>query len=116
MYSEFKLINLPLSYFPSTSTQNLSVSTKLTNHPYYIRYKVPIDSFPDEGSHKKKATTCDKNEEISFTDGVVAQTAITDQNELIMQLIAEMRIEIQRRQYLPPPGFAVNASTDGWPL
>lgn len=65
---------------------------------------------------RKKATTCDKNEEISFTDGMVAQPAITDQNKLIMQLNAEMKIEMQRRQDPPPPDFAVNALTDGWPL
>ena len=43
----------------------------------------------------------DNNEEISLINVVVAQLAIADQNELIMQLmqqIAETKLEIQRRQ------------------
>ena len=60
----------------------------------------------------------DNNEEISLTDVVVAQPTLADQNELILQLmqqIAEMRVEIQRKQDLPPPIFVVNAQPDGRP-
>ena len=60
----------------------------------------------------------DNNEEISLTDVVVAQPGLVDQNELILQLmqqIAEMRVEMQRRQDLPPPIFAVNTPPDGRP-
>ena len=59
----------------------------------------------------------DNNEEVSLTDVVVAQPTVAEQNELILQLmqqIAEMRVEMQRRQDLPPPGFAANAA-DGRP-
>ena len=55
---------------------------------------------------------------MSLTDVVVAQPTVAEHNELIMQLmhqIAEMRVEMQRRQDLPPPGFAANAA-DGKPL
>lgn len=58
----------------------------------------------------------DNNEEISLTNVVVAQPSIADQNELILQLmqqIAEMRVEMQRRQDLPLPGFTANALIDG---
>ncbi|XP_015163374.1 uncharacterized protein [Solanum tuberosum] len=61
----------------------------------------------------------DNNEETSLTDVVVAQPALADQNELIIQLmqqIAEMRVEMKRKQDLPPPIFAVNAQPDGRPL
>ena len=50
----------------------------------------------------------DNNEEISLSDVVVAQLTIADQNELIMQLmqqIAKLRVEMQRRHNLPPLGF-----------
>ena len=60
----------------------------------------------------------DNNEEIYFTDVVVAQPTITDQNELIMQLrqqIVYIRVEIEIRQDLPLEGFTINASTDGRP-
>ena len=60
----------------------------------------------------------DNNEEVSLTDVVVVQPTVANQNELIMQLmqqIAEMRVEMQRRLDLPPPGFAANAA-DGRPL
>ena len=59
----------------------------------------------------------DSNEELSLTDVVVDQPTIADQNELIMQLmqqIAKIRVETQRRQDLPPPGFAANPA-DGRP-
>ena len=39
----------------------------------------------------------DINEEVSLTDVVVAQPTVAEQNELIMQQIAEMRVEMQRR-------------------
>lgn len=47
---------------------------------------------------------------------MVAQPAIADQNELIMQLmqqITKMRVEMQRRQDLSPSIFNVNASIKG---
>ncbi|KAK4715537.1 hypothetical protein R3W88_013875 [Solanum pinnatisectum] len=50
------------------------------------------------------------------TDVVVAQPVVADQNELIVQLmqqIAEMRVEMQRRQDLPNPAFI--APADGRP-
>ena len=59
----------------------------------------------------------DNNKEVSLTDVVVDQPTVADQDELIlhlMQQIAEMRVEIQRRQDLPPPEFAANAA-DGRP-
>ena len=59
----------------------------------------------------------DNNEEVSLTDVVVAQPTVAEQNELIMQFmqhIAEMRVGMQRRKDLPPPGFASNAA-DGRP-
>ena len=59
----------------------------------------------------------DNNEEINFTNVVVAQPTIEDQNELIMQLmqqIAEMRVQVQRRRDLPPLGFAASIA-DGRP-
>uniref|UniRef100_M1A8M7 Uncharacterized protein n=1 Tax=Solanum tuberosum TaxID=4113 RepID=M1A8M7_SOLTU len=60
----------------------------------------------------------DNNDEISLTDVVVSQPAAIDQNELIMQLmqqIAEMRIEMQRRQDLSNSIFAFNPPGDGRP-
>ena len=33
-----------------------------------------------------------------------------------MQQITDMRVEMQRRQDLPPPGFTINALIDGRPL
>ena len=59
----------------------------------------------------------DNNEEVSLTDVVVAQPTVAEQNELIMQLIqqvAEMRVEMQRKQDMPPPRFAPNTA-DGRP-
>ena len=55
----------------------------------------------------------DNNEEVSLTDVVVAQPTVVEQNELIMQQIAEIWVEMQRRQDLPPPGFAANATEGG---
>ncbi|KAK4710153.1 hypothetical protein R3W88_004666 [Solanum pinnatisectum] len=60
----------------------------------------------------------DNNEEIGLTDVVVAHPTVTDQNELIIQLmqqIAEMQVEMQRRQDLPNPAFIFNAPADGRP-
>uniref|UniRef100_M1DXM3 Uncharacterized protein n=1 Tax=Solanum tuberosum TaxID=4113 RepID=M1DXM3_SOLTU len=88
---------------------------KLVGHPYFTRSKAPKDSFPDQSLLKGKAVIGDNNDEISLTDVVVAQPAAADQNELIMQLmqqIAEMRIEMQRRQDLRNLGFAFNAPAD----
>ena len=53
----------------------------------------------------------DNNDEGRLTDVVVAQSTVAEQNELIMQLIqqvAEMRVDMQRTQDLPPPGFVPN--------
>nr|XP_025888955.1 uncharacterized protein LOC112942271 [Solanum lycopersicum] len=53
----------------------------------------------------------DNNEEVSRTDIVVAQPTVVEQNELISQLmqqIADIRVEMQRRQDTPPPGFGPN--------
>ncbi|XP_069148216.1 uncharacterized protein [Solanum lycopersicum] len=53
----------------------------------------------------------DNNDEVSLTDIVVAQPTVAEQNELIAQLmqqIAEMRVEMQRRQDTPPSGFGPN--------
>uniref|UniRef100_M1DMI1 Integrase core domain containing protein n=1 Tax=Solanum tuberosum TaxID=4113 RepID=M1DMI1_SOLTU len=91
---------------------------KLTKHPYFTKSKAPKDSFPDQNSQKGKAVMGDNNEEIDLTDVVVAQSTVADQNELIMQLmqqIAEMRVEMQRRQNLPNPIFAFNPLGDGRP-
>uniref|UniRef100_M1BQZ8 Uncharacterized protein n=1 Tax=Solanum tuberosum TaxID=4113 RepID=M1BQZ8_SOLTU len=60
----------------------------------------------------------DNNDEVGLTDVVMAQPAATDQNELIMQLmqqIAEMRVEMQRRQDLSNPIFAFNTPGDRRP-
>uniref|UniRef100_M1CGJ6 Uncharacterized protein n=1 Tax=Solanum tuberosum TaxID=4113 RepID=M1CGJ6_SOLTU len=67
---------------------------------------------------QRKAAMSDNNEEIDLTDVVVAHPVLADQNELIMQLmqqIAEMRVEMQRKQDLPPPIFTFNAQLDGRP-
>ncbi|XP_015160926.1 uncharacterized protein [Solanum tuberosum] len=67
---------------------------------------------------KRKSSNGDNNEEIDLTDVVVAQPVLADQKELILQLmqqIAEMRVEMQRKQDLPSPIFAVNAQPNGRP-
>lgn len=54
---------------------------------------------------------------MSLTDVLVSQPIIADLKDLIlqlMQLIPEMRVEMQMRQDLPPPGFAGNTA-DGRP-
>ena len=59
----------------------------------------------------------DNNDEVSLTDVVVAQPTVAEQNKLIAQLmqqIAEIRVEMQRRQDTPPPGFGPNF-VDGRP-
>ena len=53
----------------------------------------------------------DNNDEVSLTDVVVAQPTVAEQNELIAQLmqqIADMRVEMQRRRDTPPLGFGPN--------
>ena len=53
----------------------------------------------------------DNNDEANPTDVVVSQPIVAKQNELIAQLmqqIAEIRVEMQRRQDTPPPGFGPN--------
>ncbi|KAK4717802.1 hypothetical protein R3W88_016140 [Solanum pinnatisectum] len=76
----------------------------------------PTDSFPGQSSRKGKSTMGDNVEDTGLTDVVVAQPVVADQNELIVQLmqqIAEMRVEMQRRQDLPNPAFT--APADGRP-
>ena len=93
------------------------MSIKLADHPYFTRSKGPADSFPRQSSDKGKTVMGDFNEEVSLTDVVVAQPTIADQNEFILQLmqqIAEMKVEMQRRQETPPPGFGPNIA-DGRP-
>uniref|UniRef100_M1DD01 Uncharacterized protein n=1 Tax=Solanum tuberosum TaxID=4113 RepID=M1DD01_SOLTU len=61
------------------------------------RSKGPTDSFPSQSSQKGKAAMGDNNEETSLIDIMVAQPALADQNELILQLmqqIAEIRVEM----------------------
>ncbi|KAK4738152.1 hypothetical protein R3W88_001849 [Solanum pinnatisectum] len=90
----------------------------LADHPYFTRSKGPADSFPGQSSQKGKSTMGDNVEDTSLTDVVVAQPVIADQNELIMQLmqqLAEMRVEMQRRQDLPNSTFAFNTPADGRP-
>ncbi|KAK4732100.1 hypothetical protein R3W88_025088 [Solanum pinnatisectum] len=85
-------------------------------HPYFTRSKGPADSFPGQNSQKGKSTMGDNVEDTNLTDVVVAQPIVADQNELIMQLmqqIAEMRVEIQRRQDSPNPALV---PADGRPL
>ncbi|KAK4736987.1 hypothetical protein R3W88_000684 [Solanum pinnatisectum] len=100
------------------SRDELICVDKLAEHPYFTRSKGPTDSFPSQSSQKGKSTMGDNVEDISLTDVVVAKPIVADQNELIMQLmeqIAEMRVEMQRRQDLPNPAFAFNAPADGRP-
>ncbi|XP_069155857.1 uncharacterized protein [Solanum lycopersicum] len=83
----------------------------LADHPYFTRSKGPTDSFPRSNSDKGKTVMGDNNDEGRLTDVVVAQPTVVEQNELIMQLmqqIAEMKNEMQRRQDAPPPGFGTN--------
>ncbi|TMW89618.1 hypothetical protein EJD97_016896 [Solanum chilense] len=95
----------------------ICVDQKLADHPYFTRSKGPADFFPRQSSDKGKTVMGDSNEEVSLTDVVVAQPTLADQIGLILQLmqqIAEIRVEMQRRQDLTPPGFAANA-VDGRP-
>lgn len=60
----------------------------------------------------------DNNEEIGMTDVVVTQPTVSDQNELMMELmqqIVEMRVKMQMRQDLPNPIFASNPPGYGRP-
>ncbi|TMW83237.1 hypothetical protein EJD97_002420 [Solanum chilense] len=95
----------------------ICVDQKLADHPYFTRSKGPTDFFPSQSSDKGKAVMGDVNEDVSLIDVVVAQRTIADQNEFILQLmmqqIAEMRVEMQRRHDLPPPGFAANVADGG---
>ncbi|KAK4721750.1 hypothetical protein R3W88_011983 [Solanum pinnatisectum] len=87
----------------------------LAEHPYFTRSKGPTDSFPSQSSRKGKSTIGDNVEDTGLTDVVVAQPVVADQNELIVQLmqqIAEMQVEMQRRQDLPNPAFTFNAPTE----
>ncbi|KAK4733993.1 hypothetical protein R3W88_008254 [Solanum pinnatisectum] len=62
-------------------------------HPYFTRSKGPADSFPSQSSWKGKSTMGDN----------------------LMQQLAEMRVEMQRRQDLPSSTFAFNAPADKRP-
>ncbi|XP_010327350.1 uncharacterized protein [Solanum lycopersicum] len=84
------------------------MSIKLADHHYFTRSKGRADSFPRSNAN---ADMGNNNEQISLTDVVVAQPTVAEQNELIAQLmqqIADMRVEMQRRQDTPPPGFGPN--------
>ena len=84
------------------------MSIKLADHHYFTRSKGRADSFPRSNANTDMG---DNNEQISLTDVVVAQPTLAEQNELIAQLmqqIADMRVEMQRRQDTPPPGFGPN--------
>ncbi|KAK4710384.1 hypothetical protein R3W88_004897 [Solanum pinnatisectum] len=102
-------------YKPPFQGQLICVD-KLAEHPYFTRSKGPTDSFPGQSSRKGKSTMGDNVEDTGLTDVVVAQPIVADQNELIVQLmqqIAELRVEMQRRQDLPNPAFTTPA--DGRP-
>ena len=76
------------------------MSIKLADHPYFTRSKGPADSFPGSNAITDMG---DNNEQISLTDVVVAKPTVAEQNELIAQLmqqIADMRVEMQRRRDL----------------
>ncbi|TMW92619.1 hypothetical protein EJD97_012787 [Solanum chilense] len=97
----------------------ICVDQKLVDHPYFTRSKGPADSFPRQSSDRGKAVMGDNNEEVSLTDVVVAQPTVAEQKEFIMQLmqqIAEMRVEMQMRQDLPPLGFAANVDEGRPPI
>ena len=84
------------------------MSIKLADHPYFTRSKGPADSFPGPNANTEMG---DNNEQISLADVVVAQPTVAEQNDLIAQLmqeIADMRFEMQRRQDTPTRGFGLN--------
>nr|XP_025884692.1 uncharacterized protein LOC104646013 [Solanum lycopersicum] len=84
------------------------MSIKLADHHYFTRSKGPADSFPVPSANTDMG---DNNEQVSLTDVVVAQPTAAEQNELIAQLmqqIADMKVEMQRRQDTPPPEFGPN--------
>uniref|UniRef100_M1B7H8 Integrase core domain containing protein n=1 Tax=Solanum tuberosum TaxID=4113 RepID=M1B7H8_SOLTU len=92
--------------------------TTLEAYEFTPASKGPTDPFPNQSSQKGKAAMGDNNEETSLTDVVVAQPTLADQNEPILQLmqqIAKMRVEMQRKHDLPPPIFAINVQPDGKP-
>ena len=94
--------------FHLSGTFYWSVSIKLADHPYFTRSKGPADSFPGPNANTEMG---DNNEQISLADVVVAQPTVAEQNDLIAQLmqqIADMRVEMQRRQDSPPLGFGTN--------
>ena len=77
LYSEFALINLPLSCFSFLDTLKLiRVNQKLADHPYFTRSKGPANSFPRQSSDKGKNVMEDSNVEVSLTDVVVAQPTV----------------------------------------
>uniref|UniRef100_M1DFK5 Uncharacterized protein n=1 Tax=Solanum tuberosum TaxID=4113 RepID=M1DFK5_SOLTU len=84
---------------------------KLADHPYFTRSKAPKDSFPDQNSRKEKSAMGDNNDDNGLTEVVIAQLFIVEQNELIMELmqqIAYLKAEVQKKQDLPNPFFSVN--------
>ncbi|TMW80781.1 hypothetical protein EJD97_015181 [Solanum chilense] len=101
----------PDNAHPEMTKEDDAEEIKLADHPYFTRSKDPADSFPRQSSDRGKAVMGDNNEEVSLTEVVVAQPTVAEQNELNMQLmqqVAKMRVEMQRRQDVPPPGFSPN--------
>jgi len=97
----------------------IRVDKKLADHPYLTRSKGPADFFPRQSSDERKTVMGNSNEEVSLTDVVMAQPTIENQNELILQLmkqIAEIRVEMQKRQDLPQTGFAANVAEGRPPI
>ena len=72
IYSKLKLKKFPLTCFPPQVHIKFSVSIKLGDHPYFTRSKGPADFLPGHSSDMGKTVMGDNNEEISFTDVVVA--------------------------------------------
>ena len=107
-------------FFSFSSTLKLiCVNQKLADHPYFTRSKGPTNSFPRQSSDKAMTVMGDSNKDVSLIDVLVAQPTVADQDELILQLmqqIEEMRVKMQRRQDLPPPGFAANAANGRPPI
>ena len=73
---------------------------------FIIRGLRPQRFLPRSNLQKEKTIMGDNNDEIDMNDVVVAQPAAADKNELIMllmQQIAEMRVEMQRMRDSPNP-------------
>uniref|UniRef100_M1DVL6 Uncharacterized protein n=1 Tax=Solanum tuberosum TaxID=4113 RepID=M1DVL6_SOLTU len=90
----------------------------LADHPSFTRSKALKDSFPGQNSQKEKSAMGDNNDYIGLTEVVVAQSSVVEQNELIMQLmqqIADLKAEVQKKQDLPNPIFSINPLGEGRP-